>query len=255
MGHFLLRCTIWCILLLLSSEIHWSGCDETLGFGLNLGLGLGSDSGPCHEECECYDWVAIEEEKRFMVNCTGMKYGLFQGMAIPMDLPVNTTDLVVTEYQLGSLSMSSFPSHRYSPMILSISLQSCHITFLSSDTFQANSLTSVRNVTLTHNSFELLAGDTFARLPEVRNISMTRNFLQKVQPAAFRNLPQAHMINLSHNWIKEIREGTFENLPLLEVLDLSYNWLNSVHGGDILGLPSLQGRYIWMEISGIARVR
>ena len=212
-------------------------------FGQPL-FGLASNRGsngadPCVGECECRDG---EREQSFVVNCTGPKFGLFQGMNIPRNLPLNTTDLIVSEYLLGTLSIDSFPNYGFplNPMFLSVSLRNCHITHLSSETFQGNSFVTTRNITLTHNSFDLLVQGTFKLLPKVENIKMDGNFLRRVQKEAFYNLPQVYMVNLSHNAIEEIQQGSFDNLPKLEVLDLSHNWLKTIPGRDIAQLTSLK---------------
>ena len=198
---------------------------------------------PCLSECECYDWETVDSvgalDKRFVANCIGMKFGLFQSTDhIPKDLPLNTTDLIVSEYLLGTLSMKSFPN--FFPMFLSVSLKGCHINYLASDTFQGNSFTAIKNITISGNNFDLLAEGTFKHLPNIENISIDSNFLQKIEREAFWNLPQVRAINLSHNSIKEIQQGAFDNLPLLEVLDLSGNWLMFIPGKDIASLPSLK---------------
>lgn len=170
-----------------------------------------------------------------------MKYGLMQGMSIPKNLPINTTDLIVSEYLLGTLSLSSFPNFDFplNPMLQSVYLKDCHISYLSSDTFQGNSFIAIKNVTLNQNLFEVIVEGTFNHLP-IENITLDRNFVQKVHKSAFRNLPKVHTINLSHNSITEIQNGAFDNLPLLTALDLSYNWLTSIPGEDISQLPSLK---------------
>ena len=203
-------------------------------FGQPLfGLVQGSEADACEEECECYDG---EREKSFVVNCT------FQGMNIPRNLPTNTTDLIVSEYLLGTLSLESFPNYGFplNPMFLSVSLQSCHITHVSSEAFKGNSFVAIKNITISNNNFDLLVQGTFKLLPHVEHIRMDRNFLQRVQKEAFYNLPQVVMVNLSHNKLEEIQEGSFDNLPNLEVLDLSHNWLKTIPWRDIAQLASLK---------------
>ena len=230
----------FCAVLLLSFPLRF--CEsQLLNFGLN-----DDTTDPCIEECKCYNWEVIntlgDQEKRFTVNCTGMKFGLFQGMNVPKNLPFNTTDLVVSEYLLGTLNMASFPNHNFplNPMLLSVSLSSCHVTYLSSETFQGNSFISIKNITFSNNNFDLLTEGTFWHLPYVENILLPKNILRKVQKATFRNLPRVHTIDLSHNSITEIQQGAFDNLPLLEILDLSYNWLTTIPMEDVSQLPSLK---------------
>ena len=233
-------------LLLLYMSLPVSLCDRLLHFGM---FGDMATVDPCVEECKCYDWESSstnavgDRQKRFTVNCTEMKFGLFQGFNVPKNLPFNTTDLIVSEYHLGSLNMASFPNQGFplNPMFLSVSLEECYINYLSSDTFQGNSFVSIRNISLSRNLIELLTEGTFLHLPYLENISVDGNFLRKVETAAFRNLPQVHAINLSHNAISEIQPGAFDNLPHLECLDLSYNWLTTIPGEDISSqLPSLR---------------
>ena len=148
-------------------------CDQLLHFGLT-----GSGADPCVNECVCYDWESIDvlgnQEKRFTVNCTGMKYGLLQGLHVPKNLPFNTTDLIVSEYLLGTLNIESFPNERFplNPMFVSVSLENCHIDFISADTFQGSSFISIKNISLDHNSIELLLRGTFWHLPFVENITI-----------------------------------------------------------------------------------
>lgn len=201
-------------------------------------------SDPCENECQCNDTtddsaVGANQQRRFMVNCTGMKFGINEGMHIPQGLPSSTTDLIVSEYLLGTVNMGSF-NFPQNPLLLSLTLENCHITYLSSNTFQSNSLVSLRNITIARNNFDLLAEGAFKHLPYIENISIGNNFIQKVQREAFWNLPLVHIINISHNFIKEIQPGTFENLPHLEILDLSHNWLETISGEDIAQLTSLK---------------
>ncbi len=54
-------------------------------------LRFGGTVDPCVDECVCYDWetfnMAGDLERRFTVNCTGTKFGLFQGTNLPKNLP------------------------------------------------------------------------------------------------------------------------------------------------------------------------
>ena len=197
------------------------------------------------DECECYDWATINRdgdlEKRFVVNCTHPKFGLLQGM-MPKNLPFNTTDLIMTEYHLGALSITSFPDNAFplNPKIFSISLNHCGINYLSPGTFQGHSFYYIRSITLTNNYFDWLVEGTFKILPYLENISMSSNHLQRIQKEAFQSLPLIHAIDLSHNILEEIQRGSFDNLPSLEILDLSYNWLSKIPKEDIAQLSSLK---------------
>ena len=181
-----------------------------------------------------------ESNDRFTVNCSVMKFGLLQGFSIPQNLPFNTTDLVIAEHHLGKLGIHSFNNNQF-PMLLTVSLRNCYITYLSRETFQANSLVALGIIDLSHNIFELIQEGTFVHLLSLENISLVRSLIAKVENGAFRNLPKAQTINLSNNIIKEIYPGTFENIPQLKLLDLSNNWLGNLPWEDIsLKLPSLQ---------------
>ncbi|XP_068739385.1 serine/threonine-protein kinase/endoribonuclease ire-1-like [Montipora capricornis] len=200
---------------------------------------------PCDSECECFSWKSMTENistSRFTVNCTGMKFGLFQGFVIPKYLPLNTTDLVVNDYHLGSVGLNSFDNNPFpvNPMLLTLVLSRCLITFLSRETFQANSLNSLKFVDLSYNHAELIQQGTFSHLPFLEYISLSNNFLQEVQQGAFRNLPRARMINLSYNAIQEIHPGTFDRVPQLEILDLSVNGLSNLPWENLNRLTSLQ---------------
>ena len=200
---------------------------------------------PCDSGCECFSWKSMTENisrSRFTVNCTGMKFGLFQGFAIPKYLPLNTTDLVVNDYHLGSVGLNSFDNNPapVNPMLLTLVLSRCRITFLSRETFQANSLNSLKFVDLSYNHAELIQHGTFSHLPFLEYISLSNNFLQEVEQGAFRNLPRARMINLSYNAIQEIHPGTFDRVPQLKILDLSTNWLRNLPWENLNRLTSLQ---------------
>lgn len=229
------------VYVLLSSILPLTLSEKLLNFGFNTR----SYRNPCDSECKCYSWKSkyeTESRNRFTVNCSVMQFGLFQGLSIPKNLPFNTTDLLVAEYHLGTLGIDSFDNNQFplNPVLLTIVLRNCHITYLSRETFQANSLVSVEIIDLNHNTVELVQEGTFVHLPYVENISMFRNGLQKVENGAFRNLPKARTINLSNNIISEIYPGTFDNIPQLKFLDLSNNWLTNLPWRNISQLPSLQ---------------
>lgn len=210
---------------------------------------------PCVSECLCKTIADLEEpgykiwsakryavysvwqEERFLVNCTSDPHS-----SIPKSLPFNTTDLIVENYNLGLLSMESFPNTHFpsNPMLLSIALRNCSIDYLFPGTFQGDSFVSIRSIVLSSNLLEFVAGGIFHGLNRVHNILIDSNALQVIHESAFRNLPEVYAINLSHNAIAEIESGAFDNLPLLRVLDLSYNNLTMIPGKDIAELPSLQ---------------
>ena len=214
--------------------------DQLFNFGLR--------KDPCEMECQCYNWKSTMNITptfdRFTVNCTGMKFGLFQGLSIPQPLPINTTDLLVTDYFLGTLSVKSFDNNAFplNPQLLTLILKSCHITYLSFETFNANSLQSLHQVDLSFNTIEKLHEDTFSLLPKVKSISVANNYIQKVERNTFRNLHEVKVINISHNWLKELGAGVFYRVPKLQVLDLSYNWLETlpwVNMSQVLSLKEL----------------
>ena len=223
----------------------WLSCILSSSVLLTVSFGEHERENSCLDGCYCYSWEAPIDRHgkisdRFTVNCTGMKYGLFQGTSIPHNLPSNTTDLVVSEYLLGSLNLASFPN-TLDPMLLSLTLYNCHIDFLSSETFHSNNFfVAIKNISITRNIIEILLEGTFMNLPFVENISMAGNLMERVQSGTFRKLPQALTIDLSDNMLSEIKPGAFDDLPVLEVLDLSRNWLTTIPGSDILQLPSLR---------------
>ena len=176
------------------------------------------------------------------MNCTGMKFGLFQGLSIPSPLPFNTTDLLVTDYMLGTLSIKSFDNNAFplNPQLISLVLHSCHIRYVSHETFYANSLQSLHHVDLNYNMIEKLHEDTFSFLSDVKSISVAHNYIQKVGRHTFRNLYQVKVINISHNWLKELDLGVFYRVPSLEVLDLSHNWLETLPWENMSQLLSLK---------------
>ena len=200
---------------------------------------------PCDSECECFSWDSSNgstSSKRFTVNCTGMKIGLFQGFSVTKNLPLNTTDLVVKDYNLGTVDLNSFDNNPFplNPMLLTAVLSSCHIKILSRVTFQANALIYLETVDLSYNHVMLIQEGTFSHLPSLELILLSNNFLEEVQQGAFRNLPKARMINLSHNALHKIHPGTFDRVPELKILDLSANWLRNLPWKNISRLTSLQ---------------
>ena len=226
--------------------VLWLFLGHTFATGQRLNLGFHSSRSPCDSECECFSWDSSpngrRSSKRFTVNCTGMKFGLFQGLSVPKNLPLNTTDLVVKDYHLGTVGLNSFDNNPFplNPMLLTLVLSSCHITFLSRETFQANSLISLETVDLSYNHAMLIQEGTFSNLPSLEIILLSNNFLEEVQQGAFRNLPKARMINLSHNALHKIHPGTFDRVPELKILDLSANRLRNLPWKNISRLTSLQ---------------
>ena len=210
---------------------------ETFGFGLGRS--------PCHNECVCYNNSSpnlVQTNVGFTVNCTGMKYGLNEGLNIPKPLPHNTTDLIITEYFLNALSLESFNHNSFvwSPRLNRLVLRSCHIYAISTETFYSNTLQSLLHIDLNSNRIEELDEKTFSPLPEVENISIAYNHMQKIGKRTFRNLQNVKVINISHNWLKEVDPETFYNVPSLEVLDLSHNWLDTLPWEIISQLPALK---------------
>ena len=218
--------------------IHRISCDKWF----NLGL----EKDACEMECQCYSWKSTinttQRYNRFTVNCTGMKFGLFQGISIPKPLPFNTTDLLVTDYSLGTLGIESFDNNAFplNPQLITLVLHNCHITYLSSITFHANSLQSLHHVDLSSNVIEKLHEDMFSPLSNVKSISVANNYIKEIERQTFRNLYQVKVINISHNWLKELDFGVFYRVPNLEVLDLSNNWLDTLPWENMSQLLSLK---------------
>ena len=207
-------------------------------------FGLGeSGQSPCHKECVCYNSSSpnlAQTDVGFTVNCSGMKYGLNRGLNIPKPLPYNTTDLIITEYFLGALSLDAFNHNSFvwSPQLYRLVLRSCHIHAISTETFYSSTLQSLLLIDLNSNNIEEIHESTFIRLLKVENISIAYNRMQKLGKRTFRNLPSIKIINISHNWLKELDPETFYNVPKLEVLDLSYNWLHTLPWKKISQIPS-----------------
>ena len=226
--------------------VLWLILGHTFATGQLLDLGFHSSRSPCDSECECFSWNSSNgrsrSSKRFTVNCTGMKFDLFQGVSVPKNLPLNTTDLVVKDYHLGTVGLNSFDNNPFplNPMLLTLVLSSCHITFLSRETFEGNSLISLETVDLSYNHMMLIQEGTFSHLPSLELILLSNNFLEEAQQGAFRNLPKARMINLSHNALHKIYPETFDRVPELKILDLSANWLRNLPWKNISQLTSLQ---------------
>ena len=225
--------------------VLWLFWGHTLAIGQLLDLGFHGSSSPCDSECECFSWDSSNgsrSSKRFTVNCTGMKFGLFQGMSVPKNLPWNTTDLVIKDYLLDTVNLNSFDNYPFplNPRLLTLVLSSCHITFLSRETFRATSLIYLETVDLSYNHAELIQEGTFSQLPSLELVSLSNNLLEEAQQGVFRNLPRVRMINLSHNLLRKIHPGTFERVPELKILDLSWNRLTNLPWKNISRLTSLQ---------------
>lgn len=228
--------------------VLWLFLGHTFATGQLLNLGFHSSRSPCDSECECFSWDfsngsrSSKHGKRFTVNCTGMKIGLFQGFSVPKNLPLNTTDLVFKDYNLGTVDLNSFDNNPFplNHMLLTAVLSSCHIKILSRVTFQANAFIYLETVDLSYNHVMLIQEGTFSHLPSLELILLSNNFLQEVEQGAFRNLPKARMINLSHNALHKIHPGTFDRVPELKILDLSANRLRNLPWKNISRVTSLQ---------------
>ena len=208
---------------------------------------------PCVCECQCetvddlevpeykvsleeqYGVGSVWKEKRFIVNCTSDSH-----TRIPTNLPGNTTDLIVENYNIGSLTVASF-HFTLKPMLLSVSLKNCEIDNIFRDSFSGISCIPLKNIVLSDNILSSFGG--FHDLDYVQNISLDRNSLQSIKKSAFKNLPVV-AINLSHNPIHKIEDGAFDNLTQLKVLDLSFTKLTVIPGEDISKLNSLQNLYL-----------
>ena len=226
--------------------VLWLFLGHTCAAGELLNLGVhSSSSSPCDSECECFSWDSSDgstSSERFTVNCTGMKPGLFQGVSVTKNLPLNTTDLVVKDYHLGTVGLNSFDNNLFplNPRLLTLVLSSCDIDILSRETFRANSLLYLEILDLSYNHARLIQEGTFSHLSSLEVISLSNNFLEEVEQGAFRDLPKARMINLSHNALCEIYPGTFDRVSGLKILDLSANLLRNLPWKYISQLTSLQ---------------
>ena len=217
---------------------------ETFGLGFNGLQFPGELRSPCDKECVCYNNSSpnlVQENVGFTVNCTGMKYGLNEGLKIPKPLPYNTTELIVTEYLLSTLSLESFNHNSFvwSPRLNRLVLRSCHIYAISTETFISPTLQSLCHIDLNSNNIEELRESTFNPLLQVENISIAHNFITRIEKRTFRNLHKIKIINISYNWLEELDPETFYNLPSLEVLDMSHNRLRTLPW-EKFNLPSLE---------------
>ena len=142
---------------------------------------------PCETECHCTSadeaggpgyrlWSAkryavynVWQEKRFVVNCTEVPHS-----TIPKNLPFNTTDLILADYNLGVLTRESFPDTHFpwNPMLLTVSLKNCSIDYLFPGAFQGNSFVSVRIIDLSGNVLESVIGGAFHDHQRLHNISI-----------------------------------------------------------------------------------
>ena len=209
----LVQRSVWiliCIILyaLLICEI--SG-DQLFDSGLNL------QKNPCDVECNCYSWSSINSTQRydrFTVNCSGVKFGLFQGFDVRKPIPINTTDLVVTGSLFGKQT--------------SVVLRSLNINYVPYENLNANRRLLVHPKDLNSETIDELDENAFRNLIKLQRILIADNFIQKVGQNTFNNLNQVNLINMSKNFIWELQPDTFYGVPNLEILDVSYNWLNTL---------------------------
>lgn len=130
-----------------------------------------SGGDPCLVECQCYDKQILNQsgrfENRFIVNCTtstGMIFVVYEADRIPLNIPKNTTDMIISGYKLGTLGIDKIPHSPLPlhPFLLSVSLRNCQITFLSPGYILENS--NFHLIDLSDNFLKTIEQDTFSNL-------------------------------------------------------------------------------------------
>ena len=228
---------VWILSVLYLLLIHQFSCDLPLNFG--------STKDVCKVQCDCYSWSSnniTQRYDRFTVNCTRMRFALLEGFIMPKPLPINTTDLLVKDYLLRTLSINSFDNNRFplNPQLIRLELLSCHINYISDKTFSSYTLQSLHHVDLKSNMLEELHENTFSNLFKLKTLTVAKNYIRKVGRHTFTNLYQVTLINISHNWLEHLDSDAFYRIPSLEILDLSHNWLKNLPWKNISQLLSLK---------------
>ncbi|XP_041103870.1 leucine-rich repeat-containing protein 19-like [Polyodon spathula] len=126
--------------------------------------------------------------------------------AIPPDLPLNTTKLI--------LSYNKIDIH---PKSIG----------------ELNKYTNLSELYLNHNNISDLPGHMFHNLSKLKVLDIANNIISRIEPKAFKGLGSLQDLYLCHNQINTLHPEVFANLSSLKNLTLCGNKLRTLKEGTL----------------------
>ncbi|XP_039942750.1 platelet glycoprotein Ib alpha chain [Hirundo rustica] len=148
------------------------------------------------------------------VNCTGQALS-----TVPLDLPVDTGILLLSDNFLESVSTTAFLPFA---QLEDIDLANNGLVALHTGAL----LPSLKELTLSHNA--LVALPILEGLPALTHLAVAHNSLETLAPEAFRTVPQLQNLDLRGNKMRQLPQKAFAGLRVLRELDLSDNLLKEL---------------------------
>jgi hypothetical protein len=172
--------TVWSLCIISIIFIKRISCDQRYNSGSYKDI----ENVPCPKECQCYSWSSnnvMQRYDRFTVNCTSMELR-YHTRNILKSLPINTTDLLVTNFLIDTLNRESFDRNNiFGPNLTSLVIRGCHIGYISQHTFTANTVQGLRHLDLSENMIKHLHKLAFNPLQNIRTISVANNSIKKIK--------------------------------------------------------------------------
>ncbi|MBN3281908.1 LRC19 protein, partial [Polyodon spathula] len=126
--------------------------------------------------------------------------------AIPLDLPLNTTKLILSYNNIDIQPKSIGDLNKY---------------------------TNLSELYLNHNNISDLPGHMFHNLSKLKVLDIANNIISRIEPKAFKGLGSLQDLYLCHNQIKSLHPEVFANLSSLKNLTLCGNKLQTLKEGTL----------------------
>lgn len=126
--------------------------------------------------------------------------------AIPLDLPLNTTKLILSYNKIDIYPNSIGVLNKY---------------------------TNLSELYLNHNNISDLPGHMFHKLTKLKVLNIANNIISRIEPKAFEGLGSLQDLDLCHNQINYLHPEVFANLSSLKNLTLRENKLRTLKEGTL----------------------
>ncbi|XP_058879529.1 leucine-rich repeat-containing protein 19-like [Acipenser ruthenus] len=126
--------------------------------------------------------------------------------AIPLDLPLNTTKLILSYNKIDIYPNSTGVLNKY---------------------------TNLSELYLNHNNISDLPGHMFHKLSKLKVLNIANNIISRIEPKAFEGLGSLQDLDLCHNQINYLHPEVFANLSSLKNLTLRGNKLRTLKEGTL----------------------
>ncbi|XP_028414355.1 uncharacterized protein LOC114537513 isoform X2 [Dendronephthya gigantea] len=208
------------------------------------------EEGACEKGCSCHSLKPSNTAQAgvFFVNCARtssentpfMKYDLSGSPKIPRNktfiptIPINTTHLLVTGYNLQTLNVNSFSHTKFKEPLINL---------VSRFAYAAGLVTNKQKLLHPENfttNITQLNTKMFPFLYQLISISVANNHIYNVEKGSFLEVNQVKLLNMSYNFLEQIDSGVLYEVQNLEILDVSHNKLESLPWKTMSQMSSLK---------------